>query len=89
MAAVDEVDDLRLYTKRDIAERAKLSERTLERHMADPACPLKLTAPRAGKGKVCDAATLRAYLRWLIDTDASALEAYEEAAQRKSPKRKA
>lgn len=72
MAAVDEVDDLRLYTKRDVAERAKLSERTLERHMADPACPLKLTAPRAGKGKVCDAATLRAYLRWLIDTDASA-----------------
>lgn len=59
------VDELRLYTLREIAERAHRSERELRRDLRRETCPLVLRL--SGKRKVADAESLRRYLAWLWD----------------------
>lgn len=61
----DQVEDLRHYTKRDVMARACLGKRSIERHAADPACPLRFVRRKAGTHVVCTPDVLRAYLEWL------------------------
>lgn len=68
------IDELRHFTKIEIAERAKVSVRVVERDSLNPTCPLSdggRFAVRAGaKVKTCDATTLRDYLLWRIEQPA-------------------
>lgn len=63
--APGDIDELRLYTKQDVAERSRRSVRSVDEDSKRDDCPLKWSRHR---GKcVCDAATLRRYLEWLIE----------------------
>jgi hypothetical protein len=65
------IEDLKLYSKREVAARAGLGVRTVDRHIADPDCPLKPAARRCKpKEKVCGPEMLRAYLAWLVELPA-------------------
>lgn len=57
--------DARLYSIEDVARRARLGRRTVERHAADPRCPLEFASPAGGRRRLCSLDTLRAYLTWL------------------------
>lgn len=56
-------DELRLYTKKDVAERALRPLSSIHGDMQDPTCPLRWTH-KVGRQLACDGATLRAYLDW-------------------------
>lgn len=71
-SGVGPLDDLssadagaRVYSIDDVAERARLGRRTVERHAADPRCPLEFGCPAGGRRRLCSLETLRAYLTWL------------------------
>lgn len=61
---VQEINDLRLYTKKDVAEAARRSVWSVDADAQLDECPLKWSRHR---GKcVCDAATLKRYLEWIV-----------------------
>jgi hypothetical protein len=59
-------NELALFDKKAVADRAKRSIRQVEMDMKREDCPLRLWHPRTGtKRKITDAPTLAAYLGWL------------------------
>jgi hypothetical protein len=63
---IPEGDEVRLFTAHDIAERMRLSVRTVRRDAQMPDCPLRFVLQRTGHKRVCDAATAKRYMLWLL-----------------------
>lgn len=63
----------RLWTKKDIADRAARSVASVTIDLRNPECPLhgRLVKPRGGRAHVTTDDVVTAYLAWLVSVEAA------------------